>query len=339
MNDIYVGSLFSEAYLEHHGIKGMHWGVRRFQREDGSLTSAGKKRKLVNEHKNEGEKKRGSLKGAGHRALGKVYDINEKFYRKVGNKTLASMNKAAKTQQLKKAEKADADANAKREKARLNSPDTKKASEKAVKSKEPVKVGEKLKGAVKEGAARVFDKSALGKNYQRAEINKSTKGVIQRGMDNLKAAKGRDTLRGKASELYGAGAAKRYYQNEANRQKALAKSYLSNKNKSTAERNARNAEQQAKYFDSVNKGKTKDTLRGRFNIPYEKANGKTTTRGKNYIAGVGKRALRKGAVEVGKKALGVAITYAAGRAAVSAASKNYNVLEVQTLEDFSRRRK
>lgn len=30
--------------LYHHGIKGMKWGVRRFQNENGSLTSAGKKR-------------------------------------------------------------------------------------------------------------------------------------------------------------------------------------------------------------------------------------------------------------------------------------------------------
>ena len=32
--------------LYHHGTKGMKWGVRRFQRKDGSLTSAGKKRYL-----------------------------------------------------------------------------------------------------------------------------------------------------------------------------------------------------------------------------------------------------------------------------------------------------
>lgn len=30
-------------YLEHHGIKGMKWGVRRYRNKDGSLTEAGKK--------------------------------------------------------------------------------------------------------------------------------------------------------------------------------------------------------------------------------------------------------------------------------------------------------
>ena len=31
-------------YLVHHGVKGMKWGVRRYQNADGSLTSAGKAR-------------------------------------------------------------------------------------------------------------------------------------------------------------------------------------------------------------------------------------------------------------------------------------------------------
>lgn len=34
-----------ELYLQHYGIKGMRWGVRRFQNRDGSLTSSGRKRR------------------------------------------------------------------------------------------------------------------------------------------------------------------------------------------------------------------------------------------------------------------------------------------------------
>lgn len=33
-----------KATLEHWGIKGMKWGIRRFQNKDGSLTAAGRKR-------------------------------------------------------------------------------------------------------------------------------------------------------------------------------------------------------------------------------------------------------------------------------------------------------
>ena len=39
--------------LCHHGILGMKWGVRRYQNKDGSLTSAGKKRRQLNFNEND----------------------------------------------------------------------------------------------------------------------------------------------------------------------------------------------------------------------------------------------------------------------------------------------
>ena len=38
------GSFVNENELYHWGIKGMKWGVRRYQNPDGSLTAAGRKR-------------------------------------------------------------------------------------------------------------------------------------------------------------------------------------------------------------------------------------------------------------------------------------------------------
>lgn len=45
MGTYYVSGLpYSSDYLEHYGITGQKWGVRRFQNPDGTRTEAGKKR-------------------------------------------------------------------------------------------------------------------------------------------------------------------------------------------------------------------------------------------------------------------------------------------------------
>lgn len=62
----YVGNIMCDPnYLEHHGILGMKWGVRRYQNEDGTLTSAGKARYGAESQ----AKSRGFTKAAGTGAL------------------------------------------------------------------------------------------------------------------------------------------------------------------------------------------------------------------------------------------------------------------------------
>lgn len=46
----YIGSMpFGGDDIQHHGIKGMKWGIRRYRNEDGTLTDAGKKRYSQND--------------------------------------------------------------------------------------------------------------------------------------------------------------------------------------------------------------------------------------------------------------------------------------------------
>lgn len=52
--------MYGENSLAHYGIRGMKWGVRRYQNKDGTLTAAGKKR--YSEDESEDHKKAHSSK-------------------------------------------------------------------------------------------------------------------------------------------------------------------------------------------------------------------------------------------------------------------------------------
>lgn len=93
--------------LYHYGVPGMRWGHRKAQPT--------------------------SLAGTGHRAMAGVYGINQRFYNRTGNKTMASMNAQARNQALKKAAAADI-----KKQQKVNSPEY---QAKVARAKKAVKVG------------------------------------------------------------------------------------------------------------------------------------------------------------------------------------------------------
>lgn len=81
--ELYGYSFMRESDIQHHGIKGQKWGVRRFQNEDGTWTAAGRAR--YGDDGNGGQKQ---LTRSEKRAIKKAYRADQK----ARNAELAKIN-------------------------------------------------------------------------------------------------------------------------------------------------------------------------------------------------------------------------------------------------------
>lgn len=111
--------------LNHHGVKGMKWGVRKEPR---------------------------SMGGRLHRLAAANYNLNARTYDRLGNKTLASMNRAAANKSLKKASASDA-----RKQAKIEAKNNRTQEEKAAARKQAAK-----KAAIIGGTAAAAGLAAYG---------------------------------------------------------------------------------------------------------------------------------------------------------------------------------
>lgn len=78
-----------EEVLAHHGVKGMHWGIRRYQNPDGSLTAAGRRRMEKSDRKTVKElRKNSQVYDAVSERSGKAAEKSKKKWEKAYTKAV-----------------------------------------------------------------------------------------------------------------------------------------------------------------------------------------------------------------------------------------------------------
>lgn len=111
LDDIYLSDLYDTGdVIEHHGVKGMKWGVRRYQNKDGSLTSEGRKH-VQNES------------GSGVKAIGsKISSAASKAAKAVSKKTHEYRVKRAEKKAIEKEKRSEIRSNKKNDKTARKNP-------------------------------------------------------------------------------------------------------------------------------------------------------------------------------------------------------------------------
>lgn len=143
---------YYDECLEHHGILGQKWGVRRFESANGHLTAAGKNR-YDGDKVTEKEKNAFSAKAAGYKVLAAAHTVNSKTA--IGKKNRQIYAGAAKIAN-KQAEKAQKEANEK----------------KANRTPEEIAAAEKRKKMIIAGAAVAGTALAAYGGYKLYQLNK-----------------------------------------------------------------------------------------------------------------------------------------------------------------------